>query len=197
MFLKWVKLVSIVLAIIFLAGAMGLYVYVGTYIFPIAPHWVTQLPPNPPRPKIRHGEFSFKLEYEINNERKVIEDSLICDFHGFKVDAAGGPKRRKWKEYYQNEQGNEIFTFRNEPSHYSKIVLKNIGIYKVVLSVGSAEYFLGEPEYRGVPELPSIQVFDTGTGYYKDPVQGREFLDGIDFKIISWYCDEPIQNNFK
>jgi len=75
--------------------------------------------------------------------------------------------------------------------------LENIGIYKVVLSVGSAEYFLGEPEYKGIPEIPSIQVYDTSIGYYKDPTQSKEFLDGYNFKILDWYCDPPIEHNFK
>jgi hypothetical protein len=195
--MKWVKIVLLVIVMVVLVGTVNLYVYLGTYVFPIAPHWVTQLPPNPPRPKIKHGEFSFRLEYEISSEKKVIVDTLICDFNGFEVNAIGGPKRRKWRDYYKNEQGNEIFTFRNEPSRYTSIVLESVDIYKVVLSVGSAEFFLGEPEYKGKPELPFIQVYDTSMGYYKDPTQCKEFLDGCNFKVISWYCDPPIENSFR
>jgi len=51
--MKWVKVILIVIAIVILVGVVNVYVYIGTYIFPIAPHWVTQLPPNPPRPKIK------------------------------------------------------------------------------------------------------------------------------------------------
>ncbi|WP_336297944.1 hypothetical protein [Aneurinibacillus uraniidurans] len=42
-----------------------------------------QLQPNPPRPEIIYGEFPFRLEYEINGQRKVIENILICEFDGF------------------------------------------------------------------------------------------------------------------
>lgn len=175
----------------------SIYVYVGTYIFPIAPHWVTQLPPNPPSPQIKHGEFSFRLEYEISGERKIVEDTLICDFDGFEVVGVGGPKKRKWKEFYKNELNNEIFTFRNETSENTKIVLENIGTYKIVLGTATAEYFLGEPEYYGTPELPHIQVYDTTAQYYVIPDKAQEVFDNYNFKVIGWYCDPPIENSFK
>ena len=34
-------------------------------------------------------------------------------------------------------------------------------------------------------------------GYYKDPREGNEFLKKYDFKVLSWKCDEPIQNTFQ
>lgn|GEM_PF-2333246 len=195
--MRAINIILMAISTIVLFCIVSLYVYLGTYVFPIAPHWITQLPPNPPTPKVKHGEFVFKLEYEINGERKMLEDKLICDFKGFEVRTVGGPKIRKWKDYYENKQKREIFTFRNEPSRYTKIVLENIDIYKIVLGVGPAEYFMGEPEYRGMPELPSIQVYDTSTGYYKDPIESEEFLEQCSFKIIDWYCDSPIDNIFK
>ena len=78
-----------------------------------------------------------------------------------------------------------------------KIVLENLDNFKIVLSVGSAEYFLGESEYKGEPELPTIQVYDTETGYYEEPKQRDEFLGKYRFQIDSWQCDEPIENIFK
>lgn len=38
--------------------------------------------PNPPQPTIKHGQFPFRLEYELNGQRKIIEDTLICEFDG-------------------------------------------------------------------------------------------------------------------
>ena len=195
--MKIVRIILTSLLIIVFIGVGCAYVYVGTYIFPIAPHWVTQLPPNPPKPKIKHKEFSFKLEYEINGEKKAVEDALICDFDGFEVMALGGPKYRKWKERFKNKQNDEILTTGNKSSIKEQIVLENIDIYKVVLSVGSAEYFLGEPEYGRTEKLPSIQVYDTTTEYYKDPAESDAFLSEHSFKIIEWYCDSPLESNFR
>ena len=36
----------------------------------------------PPSPAIRYGEFPFRLEYELNGERFIIEDTLIATFIG-------------------------------------------------------------------------------------------------------------------
>lgn len=192
-----IKIILGIVILTILIFVIVVYVYIGTYIFPIAPYWVTQLPPNPPAPVIKHAEIHFELTYEILGGKKAVTDILICDFDGFEVTSVGGPKRRKWKEYYRNVQNNEVFTFRNEPSQNTKVVLENIGSYKIILGVGSAEYFLGEPEYKGIPELPTIKVYDTETGYYEDPNQGEKFLEQYNFQIISWQCDEPIKNIFK
>ena len=52
--------------------------------------------PDPPRPEITRGEFPFRLEYEIDGKRVVIEDTLICEFDGFGMNEGAG-KYRKWK----------------------------------------------------------------------------------------------------
>jgi len=54
--------------------------------------------PNPPKPGITYSEFPFRLVYEINGERKVIEDTLICEYDGIGMDEGRG-KYRKWKEH--------------------------------------------------------------------------------------------------
>ena len=195
--MKIERILLIVVSIITLVLIFCLYVYLGTYVFPIAPYWITQLPPNPPSPKIKHGEFDFKLEYNINNERKIVEDTFICDFDGFEVISIGDFKTRKWKGHYKNENNNEIFTFRNVQSKRTQIVLETIGECKIVLGIASAEYFLGEPNYKITPDMPSIQVYETSTGYYKNPNKSKEFLNQYNFKVIKWYCDPPIKNTFK
>lgn len=165
------------------------------------------LSPAPPKPEIKYGEFSFKLVYEISGEVRTIEDTIVCEFDGFNIDEGRG-KTRRWKEHFKNEQNNELYAFRIEDPgyngykhskpNYDHIVLQNIDHYKVVLSVADAKYFLGEPENRRTEMIePSIQVYDTSIGYYKDPIQSDEFLKEYNFKIISWYCDVPIENSFK
>ncbi len=161
--------------------------------------------PAPPKPEITYGEFDFKLVYEINGEIRTVEDTIVCEFDGFNVDEGRG-KTRRWKEKFKNEQGNELYAFRAEDpayykkskSDYNKIVLENTGHYKIVLGVANAEYFLGEPENKQKsPITPSIEVYDMRIGYYKDPQEGNEFLKKYDFKVLSWKCDEPIQNTFQ
>jgi hypothetical protein len=160
----------------------------------------------PLRPNIKYGEFSFELLYEIDGEKHTLNDTLVCEFDGFNIDEGRGITR-EWKEHFKNEQKNELYAFRVEqPNYYKKgypkpdynqIVLKNIGQYKIVFITHPAEYFLGEPDYKITEGEPFIQVYDTDIGYYKAPDQSNEFLEMHNFKIISWYCDEPIKNNFK
>lgn len=163
--------------------------------------------PAPPKPEIKYGEFDFKLVYEISGEVRTIEDTIVCEFDGFNIDEGRG-KTRRWKEHFKNEQNNELYAFRIEDPeykgyrhskpNYDQIVLQNIDCYKVVLIVADAEYFLGELENRRTGEIePSIQVYDKSIGYYKDPTQRDEFLKEYNFKVISWYCDHPIENSFK
>ena len=164
------------------------------------------LSPSPPRPSVIYGEFHFLLEYELNGKVRVIDDTLVCKFDGFDMDEGRG-KTRRWRDYFKNEQNNELYAYRIEDPNYNgynyrkpsydEIVLQNIDHYKIVFSVESAEYFLGDPNYIGASAMPYIQVYDVSTGYYKDPDQSKDFLDAYGFKILRWYCDPPIQNSFK
>lgn len=192
-----VALGCLLFVIVFFWGLFRLYVHIGTYILPIAPHWVTQLPPNPPRPKITHGEFNFKLEYELLGDTKIIEDVIVCDFEGFEVLSIGASKTRKWSKSYKNEQKNEIFTFRNQPSGIESIVLGKVDNYIIVLGTSQAEHFMDEPDYRDDTGEPEIRVYDTNTQYYKTPVETDNILENYGFKISNWTCDPPIKNKYK
>lgn len=50
--------------------------------------------PAPPLPEITYGEFPFRLEYELNEELHVIEDTLIVEFDGFGMNEGIGRYRR-------------------------------------------------------------------------------------------------------
>ena len=52
--------------------------------------------PAPPAPEITYGEFPFRLEYEIEGERFVIEDTLIAEFDKSIRGNATTRARRIW-----------------------------------------------------------------------------------------------------
>lgn len=59
-----------------------------------------------------------------------------------------------------------ILRIKKSKSDYSKIILKSIGHYKIVLGVANGEYFLGEPENKRKSLItPSIKVYDTSIGF--------------------------------
>ena len=135
--------------------------------------------PNPPKPSIKSAEFDFSLKYD-----------------------EGRGKTRRWKEYYKNKQKNELFAYpygnlKYHKPQYDQILLQDIEQYKIVFATESAEYFMGEPEYKGTDTKPYIQVFDTNIGYYKDTKESEIFLEEHGFKIIEWQCDSPIKNSFE
>ena len=187
---KMFSIIGIVIAVLLIIGFIFWFVFGGGMLFI----------PNPPTPAIKSAEFNFTLTYEIGGEVRTLSDTLVCEFDGFNIDEGRG-KTRRWKKYYKNMQNNKLFDdSAGNPKHYKpkydKILLQNIEPYKIVLATASAEYFLGEPEYKRIPEMPYIQVFDTNTGYYKDSEQSELFLDEHGFKVIGWYCDSPIENTF-
>ena len=95
----------------------------------------------------------------------------------------------------------EVFHLRDgerkaEEKTYSAICVENIGNYKVILQMAEAEWFLGEPDYMGEPEMPQIQVYDAKTEYYLTPTQRDIFLKEHHFEIVDWVCDNAVKNIF-
>lgn len=144
-----------------------------------------QLGPNPPQPEITYGEFPFRLEYEINGELKVVEDTLICEFDGFGADAGRG-KYRKWKERLAS--GNERIT-----------LLKVDKNKEIEFVFGNAKYYMGDSENgRGGSLFPNAAYFEKdSTGTSSGFVEAKELLDKYDIKLISWNPSPPIKNNSK
>lgn len=199
--MKLTKFFLIIIVIFMLFGVFGAYVYVGTYVLPIAPHWVTQLPPNPPKPKIKYGEFKFKMTYSVDGKLKEVSDVIICEFKGFEVRAVGGSKERVWSENIKNDNSYELFHFRDDERGdgertYSAICVENIGDYKVILQLAEAGWFLGDPDYAGVSDMPKIQVYDIKTEYYLEPAQSDKFLKEHNFEVVDWFCDDAVENTF-
>ncbi|WP_236290659.1 hypothetical protein [Paenibacillus allorhizoplanae] len=144
------------------------------------------LGPNPPRPEITYGEFPFRLEYEINGERKVIQDTLICEFDGFGADEANG-KYRKWKDRLAS--GNQRIT-----------LLKVDQTKEIYYSPGSPDYYMGDLKdtegYRhGFPNALLIERRD-GKFTSNRLIRADELLNKYHINLISWNPSPPIKNNF-
>lgn len=139
--------------------------------------------PSPPRPEITYGEFPFRLVYEINGQRKVIEDTLICEFEGFGFDEGRG-KYRKWKQYLAS--GNERVTLLK--------VDDNIEIY---YNPGSAKYYMGDMEsYVEFNHMfPNAAIY-RADGEYGGTISAEHLLKEYNIKLINWEYTPPITNRF-
>ena len=43
----------------------------------------------PSKPKVEHGEFSFRLVYEYKGEQVTITDTIVCDYDGYSFSLEG------------------------------------------------------------------------------------------------------------
>lgn len=144
-----------------------------------------QFTPNPPRPEITYGEFPFRLEYEINGERKVIQDTIICEYDGIGADEGQG-KYRKWKERLAS--GNKRIT-----------LLKVDDSTEIYYSPGSADYYMGDMEenVKFTQNFPNASIMDDDNRITRGRIiRADELFEKYKIKLISWDYTKPIKNNF-
>ena len=135
-----------------------------------------------PAPQITKGEFPFEITYEIDGEIITVSDVYICEFDGFDWNEGVG-KYRKWKGYIKSSGAEEL-------------ILLEDGDLKFAVSIGSPEYYMGDPSCPYSENTPSV--------YYIKPNElggtslGIEsLLEQYKIKLISWAFSEPIENSFE
>ena len=68
---------------------------------------------NPEIPEIKHGEFDYSLVYEINDETKTINDTLVCEYDGISYNLDG--KSLEWKTYIKGTKNQDKYLiFEND-----------------------------------------------------------------------------------
>jgi len=151
----------------------------------------SELQQNSPAPGIRHGEFPFKLVYEIGAEQIIVEDTLICEYAG--IESGSNGKLYTWKQYLA---GN------HEEEH---VLLWSDGERKLYFPVGSAYYFMGAADEYMYADTYDYHQFPRV--FYDAPNSGIELASGAvtieglleehQIKLISWQCAPPIRNTFR
>lgn len=144
-----------------------------------------QLESNPPRPEIIYGEFPFILEYEINGQRMVVEDTLICEYDGIGADEGRG-KYRKWNQ-------------RLASGHERVTLLKVDETKEIYYSPGSANYYMDDLEngreyQHGYPDALIIEKDGRFTS--NRLIRADQLLKEYNIKLIRWDASQPITNNF-
>lgn len=174
-----IGIVIAVLLVIAIVVGFGLWFLFGGFL------------PSPPKPEITHGEFPFRLVYEINGETKVVEDVLICEYDGFGANAARG-KYRQWKSYLVS--GNTRITlFKSEEIEI--FYTPNINHRE------AGAFYMGDTEiYSSINEVfPNAwRTSDFGKKQVNSYIiPADEMWEKYKIKLISWKIDPPIQNTFK
>lgn len=159
-----------------------------------------------PTPQITEGKFPFVLEYEMNGERYLIEDTVICTYDGYDMSnnfaIFGFPYSRSWKVSLESGDESKRLFIEFEPNSESVLVKGRINTEsRVILYYGHGGYYLGDPNYK--EKRPCINYSET----YKisDNTSEVEFTElsyeqlekyfGI--KIIKFEFSEPIENKFE
>ena len=148
------------------------------------------LGPTPPRPQIKYGEFPFRLEYEINGQVVVVEDTIIAKFKGVGYSISSGQKYLKWETYLaSNKKESAVLLTTDEQT-------------KVYCNVGYAKYYLGSKEYPAKDEnVPFEYRFYTvklqPPGTSTSGINSDQLWDKYNIRIISFEPSPPIQNTFK
>lgn len=176
----------LVVAIVAFLTLPWLLIFIGIY-----------LEPNPPRPEITYGEFPFHLEYEINENRKVIQDTIICEYNGVGMNEGQG-KYRKWKDHLASGKERLVLLEVDNPVALmsdSKVVKQEIDY-----PTGSARYYMGDMKEdeefnQSFPDAVFFEKYEDG-GTSSGIIQANELLKKYNIKLISWDSTPPIKNNF-
>lgn len=146
----------------------------------------TMLLEEPERPKIERAEFSFTLNYKINGESKVIEDTLICEFDGIGADEGRG-KYRKWKSRLASGNTNIILWEK-----------KGKVTQEIYYNYAPPGYYMGDPYFKdGNKSNYSDVVLKTeSSDITEEFISEKKLLQKYKIEIVSWECEEPIQNVF-
>jgi hypothetical protein len=162
-------------------------------------------------PEIMYAEFPFRIEIEHSGERLVFEDTLICEFSGFRMTGGIGGGWR-WYRYWTSR-----FESGREYHHtWPSITMLETDYVIVRFHSGEPAFFMDLPWQQlehGIPWSPSrlsVVVDDVemrARGEFSFNFhnitgdRGRErlveALDNFGIEVISIEIAPPIENSFR
>lgn len=157
-------------------------------------------------PQITTGEFPFVVEYEMNGENCVIEDTVVCEFDGYDLSALTFNKPRSWNAYLKSSEEEKRLFIECEPNTNSVLVDGRINIEsRVLLQYGDAEYYMGDPNgksmvYNGQPRITYVEYFQTGPKSYEytsTEMSNEQLEKYFGIKINRFEFSKPIENKFE
>ena len=151
-------------------------------------------------PKIETKEFPFVVEYEMNGERFVIEDSVVCEFDGYDLSVPSINKPRKWEEYLKSGEEEKCLIIKQENTNSSIKKNRHNEWANLGLFYGCAEYYMGDPSARSlVTKYPQFIYYETYKNHYNwgTKLSEKELEKYFGIKVIKFEFSEPIKNEFK
>jgi hypothetical protein len=186
-YLQEQRILLLILRFIFLIPLAVLMLIIISYIFIMMPRSA------PPVPQITYGEFPFKLEYEVDDEHFVIEDTFISEFDRSIGGNGITPSGRRWNSGLLS--GKSL----NENEN-SDLLLKELEDISIIFSPGSSTYYMGDPDCNSIRCQPVIIIrnpANTSLLTYIRPEDAHEILIEYGITLIDWKYTPPIENAFK
>ena len=157
-----------------------------------------------PAPKITEGNFPFVLEYELDGQRYLIEDTVVCTFAGYDLSNPFPfyPYSRTWYESLESGKEEQRLIIEFDENTESELVPGRINQEsRVILFYGGGGYYLGDPNDRDRgPCINYVEHYQTGPKEHTREVtalshEQLQALFGI--KVIRFEFASPIENSFE
>ena len=142
-----------------------------------------------PMPTVTYGEFPLELEYTVNGETVVLQDTLICEFDGVKWISAQG-NNRVWRGRYAG--GNERLQV---PTGDGCVVYWDIGPAALYMGDGDAEIG-GAGDTKGAAREPYAKLCIVTSDGETAPTE-QELLTRYNIRLVRFNIAEPIENEFR
>lgn len=173
------KIISLAAAILLISILVFAY-FSWPWIMIFAGIWLS---PDPLEPQIQYGEFPFEIVYQLDGELYTVSDVFVCEYDGIGVDEGVG-KHIQWKGYLKSNGNEEIVLLRKDS-------------VRIVCSIGSPEYYMGDGDQseQGIqPDLLLIEDYESlTTVHVLTDAEGEKYK----IKLISWQLTKPIINTFE
>lgn len=166
-----IKLAIIILATIF-------FVVIG---LPVCCSYLNAL--NTPQPEIKYGEFPVKIVCEIKGSEVAFTDIFVCEYDGADWNINQG-HIRKWKGYLKSNNEEDL-------------VLIKDGDKKVICTVGSPKYYMGDGDPYIEWDGPRLLLADYSSQPTSYSILSEEMEEYYQIKLVSYEFSEPIVNTFK
>ncbi len=155
-------------------------------------------------PQIVTGEFPFVVEYEMNGENFVIEDTVVCEFSGFDLSALTFNKPRSWRSKLKSGEKEKLLILREENKPSAIKGGRHNEWAELRVFYGSEEHYMGDPTAKSLTHrYPRFIYYETYTENGENRLGWGTELTEEDLKkyfgitVKRFEFSEPIKNEFK
>lgn len=146
--------------------------------------------PSPPKPPVDYAEFPFKLVYEINDEVKTIDDSLVIEYNGYTYHGSS-KKYNSWSTSLKSGNSfDSIILFQED-------YVPDVGSVSVYFELGSCEYYMGLEEadtYYISTEVKPGDIVESRNDF-TGAISDKELYDKYNIRIIDMELSSPLSSS--